>query len=92
MNGPQIDIIISQGETAKLTVRDNGPGIENIDSLFEPFYTTKPAGMGVGLGLAISSGIVTDHGGRLTAINAPGGGAVFEVEFPREGVQLDAAE
>jgi two-component system C4-dicarboxylate transport sensor histidine kinase DctB len=92
VNGPQIDIIISQGETAKLTVRDNGPGIENIDSLFEPFYTTKPAGMGVGLGLAISSGIVTDHGGRLTAINAPGGGAVFEVEFPREGVQLDAAE
>ncbi|MFU8899363.1 MAG: sensor histidine kinase, partial [Roseinatronobacter sp.] len=92
VNSPQIDIIISQGETAKLTVRDNGQGIEDIDSLFEPFYTTKPAGMGVGLGLAISSGIVNDHGGRLTALNGPDGGAVFEVEFPREGVHRDAAE
>lgn len=92
VKSPQIDIIISQGETAKLTVRDNGEGIANPDSLFEPFYTTKPAGKGVGLGLAISSGIVTDHGGRLTALNAPEGGAVFEVEFPRYGVRQDAAE
>ncbi|TVS01442.1 MAG: sensor histidine kinase [Rhodobacteraceae bacterium] len=92
VNAPQIDIIISQGETAKLTVRDNGLGIADPESLFEPFYTTKPAGEGVGLGLAISSGIVTDHGGRLTALNAPDGGAVFEVEFPRYGVQQDAAE
>ncbi len=92
VNAPQIDIIISQGETAKLTVRDNGVGIADPDSLFEPFYTTKPAGEGVGLGLAISSGIVTDHGGRLTALNAPDVGAVFEVEFPRYGMQQDAAE
>jgi two-component system C4-dicarboxylate transport sensor histidine kinase DctB len=89
---PQIDILISQGETAKLTVRDNGEGIADIDSLFEPFYTTKPAGKGVGLGLAISSGIVSDHGGRLTALNAPEGGAVFEVEFPRQTARRDAAE
>ena len=47
-NAPQIDIILSQGDTAKLTVRDNGEGIADIDSLFEPFYTTKPAGQGVG--------------------------------------------
>ena len=92
VNSPQIDIIISQGETAKLTVRDNGVGIADPDSLFEPFYTTKPAGEGVGLGLAISSGIVTDHGGRLTALNASDGGAVFEAEFPRYGIQRDAAE
>ncbi len=92
VNAPQIDILISQGETAKLTVRDNGVGISDPDSLFEPFYTTKPAGVGVGLGLAISSGIVTDHGGRLTALNAPEGGAVFEAEFPRYEVQRDAAE
>jgi len=82
MNAPQIDIILSKGDTAKLTVRDNGEGIADIDSLFEPFYTTKPAGQGVGLGLAISSGIVKDHGGRLTAMNPGEGGAVFEVEFP----------
>ncbi len=92
VNSPQIDIIISQGETAKLTVRDNGEGIAEPDSLFEPFYTTKSAGEGVGLGLAISSGIVTDHGGRLTALNASGGGAVFEAEFPRHGLRRDAAE
>ena len=83
VNAPQINIILSQGETANLTVRDNGHGIADINNLFEPFYTTKAAGQGVGLGLAISSGIVTDHGGRLTAMNNSDGGAVFEVEFPR---------
>ena len=92
VNAPQIHILISQGETTKLTVRDNGHGIKDIDALFEPFYTTKPAGKGVGLGLAISSGIVNDHGGRLTALNASDGGAVFEVEFPREDRMQDAAE
>ncbi len=91
-NSPQIDVIISQGETAKLSVRDNGEGIRDIGSMFEPFYTTKPAGKGVGLGLAISSGIVKDHGGRLTAVNVPEGGALFEAAFPRYGMQLDAAE
>jgi two-component system C4-dicarboxylate transport sensor histidine kinase DctB len=81
-NAPQIDILISQGETINLTVRDNGAGINDIEKLFEPFYTTKAAGQGVGLGLAISSGIIKDHQGRMTAMNVPEGGAVFEVEFP----------
>ncbi|TCP61294.1 two-component system C4-dicarboxylate transport sensor histidine kinase DctB [Rhodovulum bhavnagarense] len=79
---PQIDIILSAGETATMTVRDNGQGIEDIDQLFEPFYTTKAPGDGVGLGLAISSGIVSDLGGRLTARNARERGAVFEVQLP----------
>ncbi|WP_198586175.1 sensor histidine kinase [Roseovarius salinarum] len=78
----QIDILLAAGDTAVLTVRDNGPGIEDLENLFEPFYTTKQPGQGVGLGLAISSGIVNDLGGRLTARNAPGGGAVFEVQLP----------
>ena len=77
-----IDIILAAGETAVLTVRDNGIGIENIENLFEPFYTTKQPGEGVGLGLAISSGIVNDLGGRLTARNAASGGAVFEMQLP----------
>ena len=77
-----IDILLTAGETAVLTVRDNGPGIENIDSLFEPFFTTKQPGEGVGLGLAISSGIVSGMSGRLTARNAPDGGAVFEMQLP----------
>ncbi|WP_317938179.1 sensor histidine kinase [Sulfitobacter pontiacus] len=79
---PTVEIILSAGETATLTVRDNGPGIEDLDSLFEPFYTTKQPGDGVGLGLAISSGIVSDLGGRLTARNGQHGGAVFEMQLP----------
>ncbi len=79
---PTVEIILSAGETATLTVRDNGPGIEDLDALFEPFYTTKQPGDGVGLGLAISSGIVNDLGGRLTARNGQNGGAVFEMQLP----------
>lgn len=89
---PQIDIILSAGETATLNVRDNGYGIEDLDNLFEPFYTTKKPGEGVGLGLAISSGIVTDLGGRLLARNGEGGGAVFEVQLPILGKEMEAAE
>lgn len=91
-NQPQIDLILSQGEVAMLTVRDNGHGIKDLDNLFEPFYTTKKPGEGVGLGLAISSGIVTDLGGRLTARNADGGGAVFEMQLPLMGKEVEAAE
>ena len=79
---PQIEILLSAGETAVLTVRDNGTGISDLEKMFEPFWTTKKPGEGTGLGLAISSGIVSDLGGRLTARNAPEGGAVFEVQLP----------
>ncbi len=89
---PQIDLMLSAGETATLTVRDNGHGIRELENVFEPFYTTKKPGEGVGLGLAISSGIVTDLGGRLTARNAEGGGAVFEVQLPILDGQAKAAE
>ena len=91
---PEIDIILAAGETATLTVRDNGEGIKDLDNLFEPFYTTKKPGEGVGLGLAISSGIVNDLGGRLTARNAKGGGAVFEVQLPilSNDKEIEAAE
>ncbi len=88
---PQIDLLLTAGETATLSVRDNGHGISELDNLFEPFYTTKKPGEGVGLGLAISSGIVTDLGGRLTARNADGGGAVFEMQLPRLGKEEAAA-
>jgi two-component system C4-dicarboxylate transport sensor histidine kinase DctB len=89
---PAIDILLAGGETAMLTVRDNGHGIEDIENLFEPFYTTKQPGDGVGLGLAISSGIVNDLGGRLTARNAVGGGAVFEMQLPILPEETRAAE
>jgi two-component system C4-dicarboxylate transport sensor histidine kinase DctB len=89
---PQIDLLLTLGETATLAVRDNGTGITDIGSVFEPFYTTKKPGEGVGLGLAISSGIVTDHGGRLMAHNADSGGAIFEVQLPILGEKTKAAE
>lgn len=92
VSDPQLEIILASGETATLTIRDNGYGIEDLDELFEPFYTTKQPGDGVGLGLAISSGIVNDLGGRLLARNAEGGGAVFEMQLPILNDQTQAAE
>jgi len=89
---PAIDILLAAGETVMLTVRDNGHGIRNLDKLFEPFYTTKLPGDGVGLGLAISSGIVNDLGGRLVARNALDGGAVFEMQLPILPEETRAAE
>ncbi len=89
---PRIDVILAAGDEMTLTVRDNGRGIEDLDNLFEPFYTTKQPGDGVGLGLAISSGIVNDLGGRLTARNGANGGAVFEVRLPIFREDVAAAE
>lgn len=89
---PEVELLLAAGETATLTVRDNGPGIDDLDALFEPFYTTKAPGDGVGLGLAISSGIVNDLGGRLTARNGEAGGAVFEVQLPILSEEVEAAE
>lgn len=86
----ELDIIIAGGAEAVLSVRDSGLGIENLAQLFEPFYTTKKPGEGVGLGLAISNGIVTDFGGRLSARNAQGGGAVFEIRLP--ALQMEAGK
>lgn len=80
---PTVDMVVSSGSHAVLSVRDNGPGIADLEKLFEPFFTTKKPGEGTGLGLAISSDIVTDFGGRLTAHNAEDGpGAIFEVQLP----------
>ncbi|RCW82136.1 sensor histidine kinase [Paracoccus lutimaris] len=82
---PAIEITVSAGSHAFLSVRDNGPGVSDLENLFEPFFTTKTPGEGTGLGLAISSGIAADFGGRLTAHNASdegGKGAVFELELP----------
>ena len=89
---PEISLILSAGQFATFTVRDNGPGIDDLDALFEPFYTTKAPGDGVGLGLAISSGIVNDLGGRLYARNGRAGGAVFEVQLPLQSEEVEAAE
>ena len=89
---PEVKIILSQADDVLIAVRDNGTGIDDLESLFEPFYTTKAPGDGVGLGLAISSGIVNDLGGRMTARNGRDGGAVFEIRLPLAGQATQAAE
>ncbi|TBW49231.1 hypothetical protein EZI54_20000 [Marinobacter halodurans] len=65
-------------------VEDNGSGIppENLDKLFEPFYTTKPVGKGTGLGLALSRSIVEKHSGRIEVDSEPGKGTRFRVWLP----------
>lgn len=66
--------------------RDTGSGIssENIERIFEPFFTTKPVGKGTGLGLAVSHGLVKDHGGCIRIISKPGEGTSFYIDFPLE--------
>jgi CheY-like chemotaxis protein/two-component sensor histidine kinase len=72
------------GTQLVLEVSDNGPGVppEQVDRIFNPFYTTKPVGQGTGLGLSISDGIVREHGGRIRVDSSPGQGATFIVELP----------
>jgi signal transduction histidine kinase len=66
----------------EIAVIDRGPGVppEIREQIFNPFFTTKPGG--VGLGLAISAKIVSDHGGAITVDSAPGAGAAFLVALP----------
>jgi two-component system C4-dicarboxylate transport sensor histidine kinase DctB len=73
-----------KGKMLRLEVRDHGDGLsaEAESRLFEPFFTTKEAGVGLGLGLAISAGIVSDFGGTLSGANHPDGGALFTLDIP----------
>jgi signal transduction histidine kinase len=68
----------------QITVADNGSGIaaDQLDLVFDPFYTTKEPGRGTGLGLAVSSMIIQAHGGTLTAESPPGQGARFTIALP----------
>lgn len=75
----------TDGETIKIAIADNGPGIgeEDILRVFDPFFTTKAVGQGTGLGLWISYGIIRDHGGDIEAGNGVNGGAVFTITLPK---------
>ncbi|GAB6043545.1 ATP-binding protein [Endothiovibrio diazotrophicus] len=73
-----------EGEWVWVEVADDGRGIEaeNLKKLFDPFFTTKPVGKGTGLGLAVSYGIVQNHGGRIEVASSPGEGTSFKVWLP----------
>jgi two-component system sensor histidine kinase HydH len=69
------------GEQVLLRVSDNGPGIEDVESIFEPFHTAK-AKVGIGLGLAITKKIVAQHNGQIHVQSQPSEGATFTVRLP----------
>lgn len=83
---PKEVLVTSRNDTGRVIVaiQDTGVGIdpENLDRLFNPFFTTKPHGMG--MGLAISRSTIQSHGGRLWAASNPGRGATFQFTLPAQ--------
>ncbi len=75
-----------EGEWACVTVRDTGKGIspQDRDRIFQPFFTTKPHGEGVGLGLLFVKAVAEAHGGRIELASEPGRGASFSLLLPTE--------
>jgi PAS domain S-box-containing protein len=84
------------GDNIRVSFKDNGLGIakENLERIFNPFFTTRKVGQGTGLGLSVCHGIVTEHKGRIWAESQLGKGASFIVELPivNESKQLEMPE
>jgi two-component system sensor kinase FixL len=78
-----VTVAPTDGDMALISVADTGPGIdpEIADRLFQPFVTSKPTGMGVGL--SISRTIVEAHGGQIWTEPNPDGGTIFRFTLPR---------
>jgi signal transduction histidine kinase len=77
-----------------ITFEDNGIGIlpEHIERVFDPFFTTKDVGEGSGLGLAVSYGIIKDHGGEIRAESEPGKFTRFVIELPTDHISPESIE
>jgi len=73
-------------DSLTIHVADNGPGIapENMDKIFNPFFTTKPPGQGTGLGLSLCHNLVSGMHGQISVASQPGQGATFTVRLPRK--------
>jgi PAS domain S-box-containing protein len=88
-DGQRARVQVRLGEGApgfsRLEVADDGVGMtpEVMARMFDPFFTTRAVGQGMGLGLAICHAIVTSHGGRISATSVPGKGSTFQVDLPR---------
>ncbi|MGH8472597.1 MAG: PAS domain S-box protein, partial [Gammaproteobacteria bacterium] len=72
------------GDAIRVMVADNGPGVSEAirTRIFDPYFTTKPMGVGLGIGLSVSLGLIEAHGGTLAVECPPEGGAVFAVMLP----------
>jgi signal transduction histidine kinase len=79
-----LECVLDGNADVSIIIRDHGPGIkpENLTKVFEPFFTTKATGMGIGLSICRS--MVEARGGKLTAANHEGGGAIFQLRLPVE--------
>ena len=92
------EIVITTGwkgnpDRILVEVADNGSGLrdEDLNRVFDPFFTTREVGSGPGLGLSVCYGIVREHGGEITARNRDTGGAAFTIELPVMAVSLASA-
>lgn len=89
----EIHIIVTlEGEDVVIVVRDTGSGIEEdqIINVFDPFYSSKEVGQGMGLGLSITFGLIDQFGGTIEARNAADGGATFTLRLKRANVTREA--
>ena len=79
------------GDCRTITVSDTGQGIprENLDKIFEPFFSTKSPGQGTGLGLFVSRGIVEKLGGTIEVASKIGQGASFSIRLPKQPQNTD---
>ncbi|WP_170325612.1 sensor histidine kinase [Ruegeria arenilitoris] len=94
-DAPEIHIaVMASDNEAVLEIQDNGHGLgeATLAELQEPFVTTRESGRGMGLGLAISTSIVKDHDGTMTARNRDGGGTIFRVTFPMASITEETDE
>ncbi|MCK6541098.1 ATP-binding protein [bacterium] len=86
-----VKVIPGPHQYLRILVSDTGPGIatENIDKIFEPYFSTKPQGLGTGLGLAVVQSIIRNHHGAIRVRSTPGQGATFEIDLPLQKLNTD---
>jgi signal transduction histidine kinase len=88
-NGGTLRIQTANGRSLRVSISDSGAGIapENINKIYDPFFTTKNTprdgqSRGTGLGLSVTYGIIQEHAGKIRVESNPGQGTTFHLEFP----------